>query len=143
MRRSFYLLFIAITLSTLSPVRAAGAIPKYIIIQLSTQQLTAYEGSVLFLSSSVSTGMPGWETPTGDFHIWAKRGMAEMIGPGYDLPGVPWIMYFNGDIAIHGTYWHTHFGHVFSHGCINVPTDVAERLYHWANADDTLISVIK
>jgi lipoprotein-anchoring transpeptidase ErfK/SrfK len=31
--------------------------------------------------------------------------------------------------AIHGAYWHNNFGAVMSHGCINVPVDLAEFLY--------------
>jgi lipoprotein-anchoring transpeptidase ErfK/SrfK len=42
-------------------------------------------------------------------------------------------MYFTKDgAAIHGTYWHTSFGTPYSHGCINLPTDKAEKLYEWA-----------
>jgi len=41
----------------------------------------------------------------------------------------------------HSAYWHHYFGHPFSHGCVNVPTDVADWLYHWASDDQLPISV--
>ena len=70
------------------------------MVHLAEQRLDAYQDGVLFLSTLVSTGMTGWETPVGDCRVWARRAMAEMVGLGYDLPGVPWILYFNHDIAI-------------------------------------------
>jgi lipoprotein-anchoring transpeptidase ErfK/SrfK len=40
---------------------------------------------------------------------------------------VPWVTYFTDEgHALHGTYyWHNNFGHVMSHGSINLPMDVA------------------
>ena len=48
-------------------------------------------------------------------------------GPGYNLPGVPYVMYFAGANAIHGAYWHNNFGRPMSHGCVNmrIPEEVA------------------
>ena len=34
--------------------------------------------------------------------------------------------------ALHGTYWHNNFGMPMSHGCVNLPLDVAAWLYDWA-----------
>ena len=51
----------------------------------------------------------------------------------YDLPGVPWDLYFtSGGAAIHGTYWHENFGKQSSHGCVNLPVEKAKELYSWA-----------
>jgi lipoprotein-anchoring transpeptidase ErfK/SrfK len=51
----------------------------------------------------------------------------------YDLPGVPWTMYFTYQGgAIHGAYWHNNFGSQWSHGCVNLIPDEAEKLYSWA-----------
>jgi lipoprotein-anchoring transpeptidase ErfK/SrfK len=57
-------------------------------------------------------------------------------GEYYSVPDVPHAMYINGDIAIHGTYWHNMFGTGvrMSHGCINLPLDSASWLYGWAPA---------
>lgn len=45
-----------------------------------------------------------------------------MTGPGYDLPNVPYTMYFYQGYGLHGTYWHNNFGTPMSHGCVNMPT---------------------
>lgn len=50
----------------------------------------------------------------------------------YDLPGVPWNMYFTQEGgAIHGAYWHAEFGKQWSHGCVNLPLETARTLYEW------------
>nr|MBA2278286.1 L,D-transpeptidase [Chloroflexia bacterium] len=51
----------------------------------------------------------------------------------YEVEDVPHVMYFNFDAeALHGAYWHQNFGQKMSHGCVNLPLDVAAFLYAWA-----------
>ena len=58
----------------------------------------------------------------------------------YDLPGVPWDLYFTkGGDVIHGAYWHDKFGQPWSHGCVNLPLDQAEKLYLWADVGTPVI----
>ena len=58
----------------------------------------------------------------------------------YDLPGVPWNMYFTEEgAAIHGAYWHTDFGETHSNGCINLPLEIAEKMYKWADLGTEVI----
>ena len=52
----------------------------------------------------------------------------------YDLPGVPWNLYFTEQGAvIHGAYWHNKFGQLWSSGCVNLPPEKAKKLYLWAD----------
>ena len=58
----------------------------------------------------------------------------------YDLPNVPYTMFFYNDqvpmmrgYGIHGTYWHSNFGTPMSHGCINMPTPEAQWAYYWSD----------
>ncbi len=108
---------------------AAG---KWIDVNLSTQTLTAYEGSTPVFTTRVSTGL--WQTPTvvGTFSIYVKYAATDMSGPGYYLPGVPYTMYFYLGYALHGTYWHNNFGTPMSHGCVNLATPDAQWLFNWA-----------
>ena len=64
-----------------------------------------------------------------------------MIGPGYDLPNVPYTQYFYKGYGLHGTYWHHNFGTPMSHGCINMPTDQAEWAFNWATYGTPVIVV--
>ena len=72
------------------------------------------------------------------FHKRPSRHMAagNLAANGYDLPGVPWVIYFTEEgIAIHGTFWHNDFGRPRSHGCINVAPHVAKWIYRWTNPE--------
>ncbi len=98
----------------------------------------------MFYEFLISSGKWG-KTPTGDFMTWIKlrstrmTGGSKAIGTYYNLPNVPFVMfYYNNEIAksrgfsFHGTYWHNNFGHPMSHGCINMRTDQAEKIYYWS-----------
>lgn len=111
---------------------------KRILVTLHDQMTYAYQNGVLLRQFLVSTGLPGTPTVQGTFQIYVKYDAQEMIGPGYDLPGVPWVMYFYRGYALHGTYWHNNFGHPMSHGCVNLRTPEAEWLYEWAPIGTTV-----
>lgn len=122
---------------------AKGAPPtsKRIVVDLSAETLYAYEGDTLFMQEAISTGLDDTPTPHGTFRVFKKTPSRYMQGPipgvslqYYDLPGVPWNLYFTSDGAvIHGAYWHDHFGKPWSHGCVNLPPDTARKLYEWAD----------
>ncbi|GAB4574094.1 MAG: hypothetical protein Kow0077_18910 [Anaerolineae bacterium] len=105
---------------------------KQIIVDLSDQRVYAYQDGQLMRTVSVSTGLPGTPTVVGDFNVYRKLTSQTMSGPGYYLPGVPWVMYFYQGYALHGTYWHNNFGRPMSHGCVNLPTDEALWFFNFA-----------
>ncbi len=106
---------------------------KWIEVNVTTQQVTAWEGDVPVFSFTASTGLPNTPTVLGEFHIYWKMESALMVGPGYYLPEVPYTMYFYGGYALHGTYWHNNFGQPMSHGCVNLETGNAKKLFEWAD----------
>ncbi len=113
---------------------------KRIIVDRSSQMLYAYEGETLFMKQPVSTGIKLTPTPRGSFTVYRKTPTRYMQGPipgistkQYDLPGVPWNLYFTEEGAvIHGAYWHNSFGKPYSNGCVNLPFEKAKQLYQWA-----------
>jgi lipoprotein-anchoring transpeptidase ErfK/SrfK len=106
---------------------------KWIEVNLTKQQVTAWEGNVPVLTFMASTGLPNTPTVTGKYHIYWKLEKTLMIGDGYYLPDVPYTMYFYGGYALHGTYWHNNFGQPMSHGCVNLETGNAQTLFEWAD----------
>lgn len=114
---------------------------KRIIVDRSSQMLYAYEGEELFMKQAVSTGIELTPTPRGSFAVYRKTPTRYMQGPipgistkQYDLPGVPWNLYFTKEGAvIHGAYWHNAFGKPYSNGCVNLPFEKAKELYQWAD----------
>jgi lipoprotein-anchoring transpeptidase ErfK/SrfK len=105
---------------------------------LSDQWLYAFEGDAQIYDAPVTTGRDGMRTPTGTFSIYSKLKVQTMDGVTdgeyWVVPNVPNVMYINGDVAMHGTYWHNLFGSGVrvSHGCINLPKGAAAWLYSWA-----------
>jgi lipoprotein-anchoring transpeptidase ErfK/SrfK len=116
---------------------AAARAQKAIVVSLGQQMLWAYKGQDVVLSAYVSTGRAGFDTPPGSYVILSKLPVQTMEGTirgeYYYVPDVPHVMYFTtGGHALHGTYWHANFGTPMSHGCVNLPLDVAAWLYQWA-----------
>ena len=120
------------------PVSGGGA--KWIDINLSKQRLTAYQGKTPVFSALISGGLPRTPTVVGRFKINTKLRATRMRGPGYDLPNVPYTMYFYRGYAIHGTYWHNNFGRPMSHGCVNMRTSEAAWLFNWAPMGTTVVT---
>ena len=110
---------------------------RAVVVSLSQQALWAYEDGAVVRSTYVSTGKEKFRTPAGFYTVNTKvpeQDMAGVIGgESYNVPKVPDVLYFtNRGHAIHGTYWHENFGVPMSHGCINLPMDVADWIYEWA-----------
>lgn len=133
---------------------------KMIEISISQQRLWAYQGSTVVSSTLVSTGLSPNDTELGWFHVRYKLESQDMAGTvdssgavvalgqeaadgagsgdqanqsAYVVEDVPNVMYFNYDAeALHGAYWHNNFGNRMSHGCVNLPLDMASFLYGWA-----------
>jgi LysM repeat protein len=106
---------------------------RSIIVDLSDQRIYAYENGALVRVVVVSTGLPATPTVTGTYNVYLRYTSQNMSGPGYYLPGVPYVMYFYQGYAIHGTYWHSNFGTPMSRGCVNLPTPEAEWFFNWAD----------
>lgn len=127
-----------------APVWSPSLWERSIDVSLSSQWLTAYEGSLPVYTAPVATGKRGFETPAGTFAIYNKfplqtmRGNAQ--GETWNVPNIPWVMYVHGGVALHGTYWHNLFGSGvrISHGCINLRIEDAQWLYEWADVGTTV-----
>lgn len=103
---------------------------REVVVDLTTQTLTAMENGEAVRVLPVSTGSPqGWATPPGTFWIYRRVRDDHMIGGDpkgpdhWDVEHVPYAQYFNQAIAIHGAWWNHRFGRPISHGCVQLPTD--------------------
>jgi hypothetical protein len=114
---------------------------KRIVVDLTTQMVTAFEGENLVFSQRCASGVRGTETPRGEFRTYHKGPSVHMTNEGdavedehiYSLPGVPWCSFFTGaGNAFHGAYWHNDYGQPRSHGCVNLPSEAAKFLYRWS-----------
>ena len=97
------------------------------------ETLEVHKGNHVVLSTPVNTGVPGAETPTGIFPIFARDVSTTMSGTDvdgtkYDIPDVPWVNYFNGGDAVHG-YERGSYGFPQSNGCVELPIETAKTVF--------------
>ena len=111
------------------------SLARRIEIDLGSQRAMLFENGTVVQSWAVSTGLPGTLTPTGNFKVFAHTRMQDMgcyPGAPYCTEDVPWITWFTTNIGFHGTYWHSNYGQRMSHGCVNLPIDLAKYVYDWS-----------
>jgi len=114
--------------------------PKWLVADVTTKRMYAYEGTTLVKSFLVSAGAPKTPTVLGKYAIYAKYKSQDMKGSNADgsryfQPAVPYVNYFYSDYAVHGNYWRpdSWFGNInSSHGCIGVRTSDGAWIYNWA-----------
>lgn len=121
--------------------RPEGVEGRWVAVDLYEQTLVAYENDTPVYATLVATGVPGWETNEGVFEVWARLDRDRMSGAtgapdGWDLQSVPWVMYFDESISLHGTYWHDNFGYRQSRGCVNLSISDAAYVYDFLLSTD-------
>jgi len=123
--------------------RPEGVGPKdyWAAIDLYEQTITAYEGDKMVFATLISSGLPQWGTHEGLFQVYERWEATRMSGAAgqpdfYFIEEVPYVMYFDGDIGLHGTYWHDRFGYRQSHGCVNLSIMDAWWFYDWTSAPE-------
>jgi lipoprotein-anchoring transpeptidase ErfK/SrfK len=106
---------------------------RWIQVDLSQQKLIAWEGNKPVYAIVISSGKKSTPTHIGTFKIQSKHKSTRMRGRGYDLPNVPYAMFYSGNYGIHGAYWHKNFGTPVSRGCVNLAPNHAKWLFNWAS----------
>ena len=117
---------------------------KWIEIDLSDQRIYMKENENTVGSFLISTGK--WApTPQGEWRIWTKlrytrmQGGSQALGTYYNLPNVPYVMYYDRGYGIHGAYWHNNFGYPMSHGCTNMKPEEAAIVFNWASVGTRVV----
>jgi hypothetical protein len=99
--------------------------PVQIVVSLPLQTAYVFRGGTLIGVSTVSTGSPGYDTPTGSFRILQKK--VEHRSNLYDDAPMPYMQRLTWDgIALHAG---SIPGYPASHGCIRLPAAFARKLY--------------
>lgn len=142
-----------------------GGVPlatgQVILVDLTQEWLYAYQDGQLVLASPVSSGQPDLRTPTGTFTIQQKLADTMFTSPwpvGSSYYYAPLhvnygLLFLEGGFYIHDSPWRATYGpgsenpHLVasgktetgSHGCVEMPTNTAARLYAWAQFGATVI----
>ncbi|MCM1495448.1 MAG: L,D-transpeptidase family protein [Bacteroides sp.] len=117
----------------------------YIEINLTSQHLYCYKDGEMILETDMVSGRPstGHATPPGVFTIRYTASPAILVGEDYRTPVSYW-MPFNGGIGLHDATWQYAFGGSRyisngSHGCINLPLNMAREIYNNYEAGDIVV----
>lgn len=113
-------------------------------ISISDQCIYLLDNNSVIKYAGCVTGNYGTrDTPCGTFYISSKSQGACLTGADYSCY-VDYWMAFNGGIGIHDASWRSDFGGDIyigngSHGCVNVPYDMAETIYSLCDVGTTVI----
>lgn len=121
---------------------------KYLIVDVTTKRMYAYEKTNLIRTFLISAGAPATPTVLGQYKILYKVAKQDMRGSNADgsrylQPNVQYVNYFYKDYAIHGNYWRptSYFGSVnSSHGCVGIVNSDAAWIYDWAPVGTPVIT---
>lgn len=119
----------------------SGYIPKssaeklgdaVVVVDVSSQVMTLYNDSIPRLHGSIITGKPETPSHIGLFKIYGKSRDKNLKG--LESNHVDYWMPYNGGEGLHDAKWQKNFGGETykkrgSHGCINMPKDLARELY--------------
>lgn len=109
---------------TWHPERAPSG-PVVIIVSIPEQRAYVYRNGIRIGASTVSTGKPGHETPTGVFSILEKD--QKHVSSTYKGAAMPYMERLTWDgIALHAGKLP---GYPASHGCVRLPLEFSRRLY--------------
>ena len=118
----------------------------YVEIDYTNQHLWYYEEGELVIDTDIVSGnLSRWNgSPDGVFKIVYKQRNATLVGEGYSSP-VDYFMPFAYNVGIHDASWRSKFGEQIyltagSHGCINVPPEIAEKLYDVLAVDTPVVA---
>lgn len=108
----------------------------YVEIDMTKQHVWYYKDGVLIADGDVVTGNESkkWGTPVGTYRLKYKEKNATLKGENYSSK-VDYWMPFNGGVGLHDASWRNKFGGEIyknsgSHGCVNAPHDLAEKVFN-------------
>jgi hypothetical protein len=121
------------------PSRPGGVGGRWVAVDVRQQVLTAYEDDHLVFATLISSGKGKRYTRLGLTPIYLRQvtgDMSALMGTpdAYNIYDVPFVMYFNSGMALHGASWHDNFGTPMSHGCVNMSVTDAHWLFDWTES---------
>ena len=118
----------------------------YIDINITTQTLIYYVNGTPTLISEIVTGNPSrkHDTPVGVYSIYNKQLGRTLRGADYEAYVNYWMPFTRSGCGLHDATWRKSFGGEIyktagSHGCVNLPHDVAEQLFNMINVGTVVI----
>ena len=109
--------------------------PVVLVVSLDQQLAYVYRNGIAIGMSTISSGKPGKDTPTGVFTILQKN--KDHRSNLYNNAPMPYMQRLTWDgIALHGG---TLPGYPASHGCVRLPQEFAAKVYGITRTGDTVV----
>lgn len=109
--------------------------PRTILVSIRKQRLRLFDGNREIASSRISSGQPGFDTPTGVFSILEKKVYHESnIYEGAPMPFMQRITW--SGIAMHAGVVP---GYRASHGCVRLPASFAQSFFQQTDVGGRVI----
>ncbi len=109
--------------------------PVVLVVSLDEQRAYVYRNGIAIGVSTISSGKPGKDTPTGVFTILQKN--KDHRSNLYNNAPMPYMQRLTWDgIALHGGALP---GYPASHGCVRLPHPFAEKLFAITRNGDTVV----
>ena len=113
----------------------APAGPVTVVVSLPEQRAYVYRNGVRIGVSTISSGRPGFETPSGVYTILQKH--REHYSNLYDNAPMPFMQRLTwGGVALHAGALP---GYPASHGCVRLPRAFAEKLFEVTSAGTVVV----
>jgi len=114
----------------------------FIIVDISDQRLKLYYNDDILVVSDVVTGKESTPTPTGLFEILSKQNGRTLTGADYSV-WVDYWMHIGNGIGLHDSTRSKFGGTIYvkkgSHGCINLPKEIAKAIYNLVSKKDKVL----
>jgi lipoprotein-anchoring transpeptidase ErfK/SrfK len=135
---SFQRLFAVLAAAVFVTAAPAGAAVR-VRIDLAAQRLEAVTPQGETVNWKISSGRPGYETPSGTYSV--MRMEADHHSDEYDQAPMPYAMFFSPrGLAIHGSY-ERGLGRPLSHGCVRLAVPNARQLFDWVEKHGATIEI--
>lgn len=109
--------------------------PLLVVVSITEQRAYVYRNGVLLGATTVSTGRPGHETPTGVFTVLQKdRDHKSTIYNSAPMPYMERLTW--GGVALHAGGLP---GYPESHGCVHLPSEFARLLFNISSTGMTVL----
>ncbi len=135
---------IALLTGTCLAVLALGQSARadiFISINKSTQRMTVTVDGQTRYNWPVSTGRPGYDTPSGTFRPF--RMDLKHRSTEYDNAPMPYSIFFTGSgDAVHGTY-ERGLGRAVSHGCVRLSVKNAATLWDLVKRESMYSTIVQ
>jgi hypothetical protein len=113
--------------------------PLLVVVSIDDQVAYIYRNGVQIARSTVSTGAPGHDTPTGVFTILEKKEEHESsIYKGAQMPNMQRLTW--SGIAMHAGHLP---GYPASHGCVRLPYEFSQKLFSITEKGGTVVVTSK